>query len=58
MTMALGLEHLKGYDGDKPIFEMPFSSLLEYVEQKRPSLAGKKYHIEFVTKETKELWRQ
>lgn len=56
MQMPLGLNQLIGYDGDMPVFNLSKSDVKKYVEQKRPSLKGKKYHIEFVTKTTKELW--
>jgi hypothetical protein len=57
MQMPLGLNYLKGYEGDKPVFDVPFDAFRGFVEQKRPSLKGKRYHIEFVTKQTKDLWR-
>ena len=57
LTMALGFEYLIGYDGEKPVFDIPMTAFYEYVEQKRPSLKDKKYNIEFVTKQTRELWR-
>jgi hypothetical protein len=56
LTMALGLEYLIGYEGEKPVFDIPMTAFYEYVEQKRPSLKDKKYHIELVTKKTSELW--
>ena len=57
MQMPLGIEYLRGFEGEKPVFEIPTIVFCDFIEQKRPSLKNKGYHIEFVTKQTKELWR-
>ena len=55
MQMPLGLP--VAYDGEKPVFQLQERQLEQYVEQQKPSLKGKPWHAELVTKETKELWR-
>ena len=55
MQMPLGLP--VAYDGDKPVFQLQKGQLEQYVEQQKPSLKGKPWHAELVTKETKDLWR-
>lgn len=55
MQMPLGLP--VDYIGDKPVFNIRNGQIEQYVEQQRPSLKGKPWHAELVTKETKELWR-
>lgn len=55
MQMPLGLP--VDYIGDKPVFQLQKGQLEQYVEQQKPSLKGKPWHAELVTKETKELWR-
>ena len=56
LQMPVGLNYLVGYKGGMPIFDIPFKVFKDFVEQKRPTLKGKKYHIEFVTKQVKDLW--
>lgn len=55
MKMPLGLKYLKGYQGDKPIFDVSIGDFKDFVEEKRPSLTGKDYNIELCT--SKPTWR-
>ncbi len=57
LAMPLGLKYLVGYNGNSPVFDIPYKAFKDYVEEKRPSLIGKKFHCELVTKQTRDLWR-
>lgn len=58
LQMPLGLGFLVGYDGDMPIFDVPKKAFTDFVEKERPSLKGKKFRVELVTKQIKDLWRR
>lgn len=45
LSMPLGLKHLVGYNGDEPQFVIPDDDFFRFIEEKRPSLKGKDYHI-------------
>ena len=52
MKMTVANHHIIGYSGDKPIIDISKEQYRAFVEKQRPSLKGKKYHIEHITKTT------
>ena len=58
LAMPLGIEHLKGFDGDDAIFNFTQGDFRKVVERERPSLKGKDFYCEIVTKQTRDLWRR
>ena len=58
MAMPLGIENLRGFDGDTAVFDFEQSDFRKVVERERPSLKGKNFYCEVVTKQTRDLWRR